>query len=574
MGQVQITQIKHRLENTLVPYIDISDLGTHGGDVADQMRLSRALAAFVIMKLTGFEAEHAAATVTDGSTDNGIDAVAVLPEESRIVVVQAKWTETGKGGAVLAEMIKYRDGLNDLVSLKWSKFNKRIQDRKAEIEALLLEPSVQIDVVFAHTGTGKLAEEVRQKIEEYIADLNDPTETARFTYLGQVDLHRMLIDEHQSPKIDLTVELSDWGQIDGSPKAVYGQVSAADVADWYLMNGRSLLAKNVRVVLPDSEVNESLVETLRERPELFWYYNNGVTVLCDSIDKAVAGGTDRRVGNFSFSGVSVVNGAQTVGALARSRSEDRDLSSAKVMARFISLEESSDQFASEVTRATNTQNRIGGRDFLSLDPQQARLRDEFAVDKLVYVYRSGETDPPNESGCNVLEATVALACSQPTAALATQAKREVGRLWDDISKSPYKVLFNSSTNYLRVWHSVQIMRRVDAVLSRLATEFEGRERGIVIHGNRLLLHLVFRQLDTLAIDQATFNVVEMSEQAEKLVISTLPSMFTISESDFPGYPASLFKNAKKSDALASMVLDHIKSGEYESAVGLPTPVPF
>ena len=54
------------------------------------MRLSRALAAFVIMKLTGFDAEHSAGTVTDGSTDNGIDAVAVVPEESRIVVVPSE----------------------------------------------------------------------------------------------------------------------------------------------------------------------------------------------------------------------------------------------------------------------------------------------------------------------------------------------------------------------------------------------------------------------------------------------------------------------------------------------------
>ncbi len=575
MGQLQVTQVQRRLQDTVMPHVDFTDLAAHGAEEVGRAQLSRSLAAFVVMKLTGLGAADAAATITDGSMDNGVDAIAVLPEEARIVVVQSKWAQDGKGSAALDEMLKFREGLDDLVQLKWDSFNEKVQSRREEIEQLLLEPKVSIDVAFAHMGTGQLADDVRKRMDDYLADLNDPSETAVFLYFGQRDIHRLLIEEQQSPKINLTVELSDWGQVEGPPMAIYGQVKGADVADWYSSYGRPLLDKNVRVVLPDSEVNASLVTTLAQRPEVFWYYNNGVTVLCDQISKAPAGGSDRRVGTFSFEGVSVVNGAQTVGALARAvGAGKRDgLDRARVMVRFISLEGTQADFASEVTRATNTQNRIGGRDFLSLDPEQGRLRDEFAVEQLDYVFRSGETDPAQDKGCSVVEATLALACSQATTGLTTQAKREISRLWEDISKAPYRQLFNPSTTYLRIWRSVQVLRLVDKELAKEARAKEGRARGVAVHGNRFVLHLVFRQLNMAAIDQPGYDWDQELVKCARLIPRTLATTIDVADADFPGYPASLFKNATKSAMLAGAVLRRIQADQAEQDAGSPNPTP-
>ena len=490
MGRLQVKQIERALRDELFDLINVTDLGAHSDAEQVKARLSRSLAAFVLVKLGGLDAEVAAASVTDGSGDNGIDAVGLLPDEPRIIVVQAKFAADGQGGAGLDDMIKFRDGLNDVLEMNWHKFNTKLSQRSADIESLLFDPLVRIDVVFAHTGRSDIAAEVESKINEYILDINDPTEVARFQYLGQSQLHSLLIAEHQAESINLDVELSDWGQVEGPPPAIYGQVSAFDVASWLSQHGDNLLVRNVRVVLADSEVNNALVASIEGAPSNFWYLNNGLTVLCDQIVKAPAGGADRRVGNFSFQGASVVNGAQTAGSLRRLLSSPEGevkLRAARVMVRFISLEEAPEDFGNQVTRATNTQNRIGGRDFLSLDPQQARLRDEFQIDGLLYVFRSGEIDPEPNAGCSVAEAAVALACSTATSALATQAKREISRLWDDTSRSPYKQLFNSGTTYLRVWRCVQVMRTVDDELARLGRASGGRKKGVAVHGNRLVL---------------------------------------------------------------------------------------
>lgn len=556
MGQLQVTQIKKRLEDTLVSLIDLSDLPAHSQEHVEVNGLSRALAAFVIMKLAGVDEITAAASVTDGSRDNGIDAIIALPNELRVVVVQSKWSSQGRGSASLDDVLKLREGVNDLVQFKWDKFNDKVQDRRTELESILLQENVIINIVFAHNGSATIASDVRSRIDEYVDDLNEPTETASFLYLSQAEIRKFLVDEQQSPRIDLTVELSDWGQVESSPRAIYGQVAADEVANWYINHGSTLLDKNVRVVLSESEVNNSLATTLVERPNLFWYFNNGITVLCDEIVKTPAGGTDRRLGTFAFQGVTVVNGAQTVGTIAKiKKKNEATLGLARVMVRFISLSDTDDSFASDVTRATNTQNRIGGRDFLSLDLQQARLRDDFAIEGLKYVYRSGEEEPQPTEGCSVFEATVALACAQGSSSLAVQAKREISRLWDDTSRAPYKTLFNARTSYLRVWRSVDILRRVQGTLEHLSQSLEGRPRLVAVHGNRLILHLVFRKLNVESIGDPSFDwEAEVDRYKSDLTTTVFNEVASIVESDYPGYPASLFKNASKCATLSESVL--------------------
>src|SRR5205807_2106308 len=104
--------------------------------------------------------------------------------------------------------------------------------------------------------------------------------------------------------------------------------------------------------------NASIVETLNSEPDRFWYFNNGITVLCEKVSKTSLGATSRKSGTFTFEGISIVNGAQTVGCIGRAAVDHPDqVADARVSIRFISLENCPPDFAEEVTRATNTQNR-------------------------------------------------------------------------------------------------------------------------------------------------------------------------------------------------------------------------
>lgn len=560
MGDLHVTQIRKRLQSTTYPHIDVSDLSAHAVEQIEQSRLTRALAAFILTKIAGISDEDAAQAVTDGPDDNGIDAIAYVDSETpRLYVVQSKWSDTGTKGASLEEMMKFQKGLADLVSDRWDRFNAKVKARVSELEDILLKTNLRIEVIFASMGTPTVADNVRGHMDDYLATFNEPTEIAVFTYANQGFIYKLLVDETRPSQIDLTVELSDWGRLEGPHDAIYGHVSGTEVAGWLRDHGELLFSRNVRVVLPNSEVNNLVLATITDSPENFWYFNNGVTVLCASIDKAPAGGPERRQGTFGLKGVSVVNGAQTVGTLARAlrQGKQSELDAVRVMVRFISLEDAAEDFAERVTRATNTQNVIGGRDFVGLDPEQTRLRDDFSVDNLIYAVRSGEARPDPDKGCEFADAAVALACAH-SAGLATQAKREVSRLWDDITKSPYKALFNPQTNHLRVWRSVQILRAVDRELDRLRGGLDNRTKGYAVHGNRLIAHVVFAKLDLAGIEDHTADWAPTLAQAAESTARVLHAMKDIGEAEYGGYTASLFKNATKTGRLATLTLEALE----------------
>jgi hypothetical protein len=108
--------------------------------------------------------------------------------------------------------------------------------------------------------------------------------------------------------------MSEWGQVQDPYEAFYGQMKLSDVAEW-AGHGKTLFDRNLRFYRGSTEVNDAMERTISDASERFWYFNNGITILCQSVKKALLNGVDRAWGVFRCNGVSVVNGAQTVGAI-------------------------------------------------------------------------------------------------------------------------------------------------------------------------------------------------------------------------------------------------------------------
>ncbi len=173
-----------------------------------------------------------------------------------------------------------------------------------------------------------------------------------------------------------------------------------------------------------------------------------------------------------------------IGAIAIT--DPDSLVNARVNVRLISLANCPEEFSVQLTRAANTQNRIERRDFAALDPEQERLRRDLSLDlKKSYFYKSGDTPGKPQDGCTIEETTVALACANTDVALAVHAKREVGKLWEDVTKAPYKILFNNGLSAVRMWRLVEVMREIDQALKKEQSTRKGRDRMITVHGKSL-----------------------------------------------------------------------------------------
>ena len=554
MGTLHISHIKAALKKRFSDLIDLSDLPQKILETEkENFFLSRALSAFVVAELASIDDKIAVKAVVDGSRDNGIDAFYFDQKEQVCYLIQSKWIHNGKGSVELGEMHKFLQGVQDLLEFKLERFNK-LQLMKTEIQTVLSDPQTTFVLVVAYTGEQEISNESRRPLDDFLEEQNDPSELISFRPLRQKDLHSIVAKKATGDSVNLTVQLHEWGMITEPYLAYYGQIDLEDIGNWKEF-GQSLYHRNLRGFKGNTDVNEDIVRTAVFTPHHFWYFNNGITILCDKMSKLPIGGNSRAVGTFELIGASVVNGAQTVGSIiSATGNKSNKNKSAQVLIRLISLDNCPPEFASDLTRATNTQNRIEKKDFASLDPEQERLKTEmFLQYGKIYSYRTGDRELSLDEGCTLDEATIALACAQEDTNLCVQAKREVSKLYDDIQKVPYKLLFNNTVSPIRLWRSVEVLRIVDSALKN-TFDLEGKDRLIAIHGNRFILNRVFQRIKDL--DDVSVNFEDVKETLPHIIKDVSEKTIRAKEELYgTSYAANLFKSPNKCKELAKKIQD-------------------
>ena len=143
------------------------------------------------------------------------------------------------------------------------------------------------------------------------------------------------------------------------------------IGEWYKEFGNKLFAKNIRFYKGNTDVNEGMKKVLMNEPDKFYYYNNGIKLLCKSIKRKAKDSTTNTTGLFALEGVSLVNGAQTTGTIGSLYMEKPDqISKAMVMIQIIDLSNVDTETSTQITRLSNTQNRIENKEQLNEDFEQ------------------------------------------------------------------------------------------------------------------------------------------------------------------------------------------------------------
>lgn len=291
MAKLHVTQIGGHLDKIFAGKIDMTDWVHHkDGDQIKAAFLSRALAAYAILMLTQADETASAASVTDGGQDCGIDAIYFEPTERVLYIVQSKWSADGTSTIDQGDIQKYLNGVRALLDADFAKFNAKINARKQDIERALYDAAARFCLVLVHTGQADLGKEVRQDLDQFIASQNDTSELLRSVVIKQGELHHSIATGKAGAPIDTDIQLFEWGQVKEPFHAVYGQILATDMAALYTKHGSALFAPNLRVFLGSTEPNDDIVATAVSEPMAFWYFNNGITALCKSLNKKPIGG--------------------------------------------------------------------------------------------------------------------------------------------------------------------------------------------------------------------------------------------------------------------------------------------
>lgn len=501
MSIIHVTQIAAKISSMFESQLDISDLNTADPEL-DTKKLTRCLAAYAAYRIGGADEREAAESVVDGGDDNGIDAIYYSTSTKRMTIIQSKWSKKGTGEPDTGDVRKFKDGIVDLINLEFDRFNSKVKRKQSLIEKALTDFDTKFDIVLIHTGNQTLSIHSQRVIDDLLKEMNETGDENNediliFHQLNQGAIHSHLASGVDGEPIDLEIGLSQWGKVDHPQSAYYGMVAGEEVASWWVDKDKRLFARNIRQMLGATEVNEEIRHTLETFPEKFWYFNNGITVVADTIKKSAVGGNSRDLGFFKASNISVVNGAQTVSTIGRYKAEGgNNLDKVKVAIRVISLDGADSDFGGTVTKTNNRQNRIENRDFVSQDEEQIRIRRELSIEGIDYNIVRSDSFKPTEKSFDLAEATVALACASGEPALAVQAKREIGKFYESLVKAPYRTIFNPNISGVSVLNSVNALRIIEKTIEDEIEKLEkksGKHYGLLVHGNRMIALLAMKE---------------------------------------------------------------------------------
>lgn len=198
------------------------------------------------------------------------------------------------------------------------------------------------------------------------------------------DLNRLFEVCTKPENEDIEINFKDFG-IDGIPcieanvgkenkyKSYLGVIPGVILADIYERYGARLLEGNVRSFLSTKvAVNKKIRETIINKPEMFFAFNNGISVTAEDVIIEEHNGMNYLVSAKDF---QIINGGQTTASLYNSRRNNHaDLSGIYVQMKLTEIDremtssDEADQLVRDISRSSNSQNKVSDADFFASHP--------------------------------------------------------------------------------------------------------------------------------------------------------------------------------------------------------------
>lgn len=545
MSILHLNRIKKILDNQVKKNIDVNEIKTEKPKISDEeidnIIFSRSYLLFALRNLTGETYLDLKKYLTDGFHDNGIDAVYYSETKNELFFCQSKWMKKGTGGVDKAEVLKFLKGIDDILHLDFSAFNDKVKKHSETIEKAILTANIKIKLILAYSGNS-LSKENKKIIQDKLDIYNDTEEVIYFNEYSLKDAYRNLKDAVNGEPIDADFDLYDWGFIEEPYKSFYGTINCGQIAELLNTTNRRIFSKNIRSFIGLTGINVEIVNTLINKPEHFFYLNNGIVLLCNEIQKSPYNSGKREIGKFHLKDITIVNGAQTVGAINYAFSKQPDkVNSAKVFIKIISLNNTPQDFDKNITIASNTQNKIEKRDFVSLDKEQKRLINDFFLSGYKYhTKRDDKSSIKDKENFYFEEATVSLACFQDNIDFSTYAKREIGKLWEG---SSYTKLFNNELNIYVLINLISVFRELEIKIKQL----DINRRLVCSHGLYLISNIVFHKVGRSKLMNPKFDLDSYFRDSFQTDFDrTTKRLIKVYQELFPNnrFPLSIFKNFK------------------------------
>jgi hypothetical protein len=332
--------------------------------------------------------------LTEGGGDFGVDAIHISEEydgEFTVSLFQGKYKNNLEGNANFPE-----SGISSLISAiqylfdptaKLEHINQRLLAKVEEARSLVRDGYIpQVRALACNNGLNW---------NEAAQEAIDRTGFGDQVTWEHVNHERLVKILQASKPVKDTLQLSGKAVVEDMnfSRVLVGKVSVTEIATLIERHGERLLERNIRryLGLQGNRVNEGIRSTLMsDEKNNFYFYNNGITLTCDSFSYNALQNGDYQV---RVENLQVINGGQTCMTIFKTLQEPNPLdqnSQAYVLLRLYQLPSENDDLVRKITYATNSQNPVDLRDLRANDDRQQRV--EMDIQQLGFNYRRKRSD--------------------------------------------------------------------------------------------------------------------------------------------------------------------------------------
>lgn len=325
----------------------------------------------------------AADALTDGANDKKADLVYVNSDENYAIIAQGYMCHdvSKKKSAPANKASDLNTAVTWLLSQDEKDLPVEIKSAALQLRKAIFDNEIEkIELWYVHNlnESKNCTEEIKaaQKTADALIKRNYPNTKIN---VQTFEVGNKTLDEwYQTIKTPILVtdELSipvDGGYLMKTPRweCFSAPFSCEILYNLFKKHETKLFSANVRDYLgnkrSDSNINYGIKKTLESEPDNFWIYNNGITVITNTLQY------DEENKILNIKGFSIVNGAQTTGSIGSKKPKKNSY----LPARFVKCD--TPDVIANIVRFNNSQNKITAADFRSNDRIQIRLREEFSA---------------------------------------------------------------------------------------------------------------------------------------------------------------------------------------------------
>jgi len=309
----------------------------------------------------------------------------------KICFIQATTNNKFDGKKFKAYIDKIIDFLTNEFKIEpFSTIYKKLLDEEGEyIDNLLDTPEINIYFLSARTNHEINNKDIQIEKEKFKKreDLNYRFKVNKIEFLQKDEINNMYDNISKFHSVQLTFNnVMQLDEVDNIPISLISILSFKELKNIILTSNDNLrehlFVENPRSFIGYSDINKSIKETLANNTlkQYFPYLNNGLTILCDAIEKHKT-----KKDTYILQYPRIINGCQTTHILYEAyKDKIENIEDIKISAKIIATKDSN-ELKEKIIFTTNNQNSIS-KDLQSLNNFLKELEEFFIGNNTFEIY--------------------------------------------------------------------------------------------------------------------------------------------------------------------------------------------